>query len=76
MLQRKGKKKEKIIVPVLVLETEENEVNKVSKYWIIGIFKVKARLKKNRPYMHLRVGYVYLVTCGTICDALRLYAFV
>lgn len=46
MLQRKGKKKEKIIVPVLVLETEENEVNKVSKYWIIGIFKVKARLEK------------------------------
>lgn len=29
---------------VLVLETEENEVNKVSKYWIIGIFKVKAGL--------------------------------
>lgn len=32
MLQRKEKKKEKIIVQVLVLETEENEVNKVSKY--------------------------------------------
>lgn len=29
---------------VLVLEIEENEVNKVFKYWIIGIFKIKVGL--------------------------------
>lgn len=47
---KKGGKKEKIFVlmyGISIIETEENEVNKVFKYWIIGIFKVKARLEKN-----------------------------